>query len=56
MKYQYVTLLIYYCLTKLDTILSKLGNFYVGVFAVDSPCNDKKDEQRHRDTAGLHLK
>lgn len=29
MKYQYVTLVIYSCLTKHDTILSKLGNVYI---------------------------
>lgn len=42
MKYQYFTPLIYCRLTKHDTILSKLGNVYVSVSPVFSPCDDKK--------------
>lgn len=54
MKYQYVTLVIYCRLTKHDTILSKLGNVFVCVSAVFSPCDDIKAWTERGDSTVFH--
>ena len=54
MKYQYVTLVIYCRLTKHDTILSKLGNVFVCVSAVFSPCDDIKARMERGDSTVFH--